>query len=648
MGPSAASNTITFEIDNTPPPSVNDLRLNPADDTGVSGDDVTTDRLPYFIGTTTPGYTVELFINGQSAVYNTAVAGSTQMDANGQPYNFLIRLPSNLNNGETTVYVEVVDLAGNVSGPSNPVTVAITSTEVDYNGGLTSDPALFTRNTTTNELQWLVQTPPGVAGPWFGPGDTLYSSPSGTGSDVPFQGDFDGDGLTDLAYYNLSTATWTIDESSNFSAQGPVTLSMGTPNSSIPVVGYFSPNGGQLTQPPKVGQADELAVMTYSNGQDIWTIDSSTLGNYTVTMAGQAGDIPVPGDYDGVGYDQVAIYRPSTGQFIVLQQNYSSTTGTVTYSTETFNLASFLGNAGLGADLSQLVPVPDQYNNATPAPPSTTPIFGKTEPAVYDPAQGEYLIVLSPKFLLYGLRVPAGRHPGPGRLPGQRLGSGGRLPAQHRSVHRGIPVRAHDDPRHPRPDGRHPPDRPAVLSPAHQQFVERRNVEHRQHRRHRQHRQWRVVEHRQHRQRRVVEYRQYRQWRVVEHRQHRQRRVEHRQHHDNHGHDRDLEYRLRLWVLVFDNPTCPGIQLEARQEGGDEEGASEEAGQEGDGAQEEGDDSHRQEGARRSEGEAQGRDGRQDGSRDRHSHPRGRSGPGRRPRQSAPEQEAPDRLIGNR
>ena len=124
------------------------------------------------------------------------------------------------------------------------MTVAITSTEVDYNGGTASDPALFTRNTATNQLQWLVQTPAGSAPPWFGPSGALYSSPAGTANVVPFQGDFDGDGLTDLAYYNLSTATWTIDESSNYAVQGASTFSMGTPNASIPVVGYFDPTAG--------------------------------------------------------------------------------------------------------------------------------------------------------------------------------------------------------------------------------------------------------------------------------------------------------------------------------------------------------------------------------------------------------------------
>ena len=492
VGPSATSNIITFEIDNTTPAPVTDLRLNPVDDTGISGDDVTTDRTPYFIGTTTPGYTVELFVNGQAAVENTAIAGTTQTDANGKPYNFLIQLPFNLNDGETSVYVEVVDQAGNVSNASNSVGVAITSIESDYNGGPASDPSVFDRNTTTNQIQVIAQTPAGSSPPWFGPSGTPYTPsnvftgvitsgsilvtgipansikalvpgqnitgtgiPAGTtiltvngtsssitlsakatasgsatltstdpaNEEVPFQGDFDGDGLTDLAFYNLSTATWTIDESSNYAVQGPETFTLGTPNLSIPVVGYFSPNGGQLTQQPLTAQSEEVAVMTYANGQDVWTIASSTQGTYTVSMPGQAGDIPVPGDYDGVGYDQLAVYRPATSsnpaEFIVLQQNYSSSTGTVTYSTETFNIGQYLAQFGLAADASKLVPVPDQYNNATPVPPSTTPIFGKTEAAVYDPVQAEYLI-LGPG----GAYTVSGFLPGDIPAPADYLGIG--------------------------------------------------------------------------------------------------------------------------------------------------------------------------------------------------------------------------------
>ena len=72
---------------------------------------------------------------------------------------------------------------------------------------------------------------------------------------------------------------------------------------------------------------DEMAVFTIVNGQGVWSI-ASGITPRTVTF-GQAGDIPEPGNYDGLGYDQIAVYRPSTGQFLVLEPN-----GT----TETLNL----------------------------------------------------------------------------------------------------------------------------------------------------------------------------------------------------------------------------------------------------------------------------------------------------------------------
>ena len=62
----------SFQINNTMPAAVTDFRLNPASDTGIVGDNVTTDRTPMFIGTTAPGNTVELFVNGQPAVQSTA------------------------------------------------------------------------------------------------------------------------------------------------------------------------------------------------------------------------------------------------------------------------------------------------------------------------------------------------------------------------------------------------------------------------------------------------------------------------------------------------------------------------------------------------------------------------------------------------
>ena len=69
------------------------------------------------------------------------------------------------------------------------------------------------------------------------------------------------------------------------------------------------------------------AVFTIVNGQGVWKIANGQ----TVTF-GQTGDIPVPGDYTGVGYDELAVYRPSTGQFLVLVPGAGGTTTTETIS----------------------------------------------------------------------------------------------------------------------------------------------------------------------------------------------------------------------------------------------------------------------------------------------------------------------------
>ena len=461
-----ASNTIGKSGFSTPPTTFTiivglpnppkNFRLDPIADTGIKGDNITADRTPDYIGTTTAGATVKLF---ESSGTNYA---TTTADANG---NFSVQLPFALTNGTISLYVEATDLAGNLSAPSNLLTVTIVSVASDYNGDGVSDPALFSRNTATNQLQWLVKStvlPPATSAPppWFvmpivfagtlksgstsvtginntaalvagqvvtgtgiPSGATILSvngttsitlsanatasgfqtlSASTPANVVPFQGDFDGDGKTDLAYYQLSTATWYMYDSRS---QTTSSFALGTPTSSIPVVGYFDVNA-----------PEEVAVYTVVNGQGVWSIASAITGLHTVTLPFpvQATDIPVPGNYDGVGHDELAIYRRTTGQYLV------DDNGT----TETINIPGI----GVGTpDLSSLVPVPGNYDPHlnTAVPPAW---IENTEAGVYDPNTGVYTI-LGPSG---AYTVSSGFQKGDIPAPADYLGNGATQPVVFR------------------------------------------------------------------------------------------------------------------------------------------------------------------------------------------------------------------------
>ncbi|MDR3638959.1 MAG: proprotein convertase P-domain-containing protein [Isosphaeraceae bacterium] len=355
---SSLSPFVIFTVKISGPTSNTFKGLSTATDTGVVGDNVTTLRNPVFVGTTDPGSLVNL-INASTGV----VLATVTADTSG---NYALQLPQGLSNGTISLETQAYDVANNFGQPSPPIQVTITSTAGQYSADVLADPtnpnspyvseanlALFQRTSAT-QITWLINkgvtTASGVA---FGQGAL----------DVPFTGDFNGDGIADLAYYEPSDSTWTIELSQGTTvASGNIkTIHLNANANAIPIVGDFDGDG-----------VTDVGVYEPGTGSSpsTWIIDESTGGLQTFTF-GQAGDQPVPGNYDGTGKDELAVYRPSTGQFLIAGAGGTANPTIV----------------AIGAPNE--VPVPGNYDNQYYF---NNHVAERTDVAVYNPSTGAYTI----------------------------------------------------------------------------------------------------------------------------------------------------------------------------------------------------------------------------------------------------------------
>ena len=117
--------------------------------------------------------------------------------------------------------------------------------------------------------------------------------------------DYNGDGLDDLGSYDSRTGKWTVVTSGATSPTAKTTTLVDAKfgkKDDIAAPGDYDGDG-----------IADLAYFREKTGE--YRIKQAT-GSLKIAKFGEKRDIPVPGDYDGDGKTDAALYRPSTGEWI--------------------------------------------------------------------------------------------------------------------------------------------------------------------------------------------------------------------------------------------------------------------------------------------------------------------------------------------
>ena len=127
---------------------------------------------------------------------------------------------------------------------------------------------------------------------------------------TPF--DFNGDGKADFSTWrkttgSLTAGSWVIR---NSQTGQNTTAQLGAGGNQIAPGDYDGD-----------GKTDK-AIWNPSNG--VWTIQYSSTGNTATQTFGQKGDAITPGDYDGDGKTDIAVWRPSTGYWYISKSSDNS------------------------------------------------------------------------------------------------------------------------------------------------------------------------------------------------------------------------------------------------------------------------------------------------------------------------------------
>jgi uncharacterized protein YhfF len=155
----------------------------------------------------------------------------------------------------------------------------------------------------------------------------------GIPTDRPVAGDWNGDGIDEIGMWRPSTGRFYLDiDGSRTWTRGVdvITASFGVPTD-LPVAGDWNGDG-----------VDEIGVWRPSTGRFYLDQDGSrtwTAGVDVITASfGVPTDLPVVGDWNGDGVDEIGVWRPSTGRFYLDQDGSRTWTAGVDVITASFGV----------------------------------------------------------------------------------------------------------------------------------------------------------------------------------------------------------------------------------------------------------------------------------------------------------------------
>ncbi|HEY7744748.1 MAG TPA: multicopper oxidase domain-containing protein [Desulfuromonadales bacterium] len=171
------------------------------------------------------------------------------------------------------------------------------------------------RSVTASFLQVLSRAGAFRQGVWFlddgngqwDPGvDTLIAN-FGAPDDLPVSGDMNGDGISEIGAFRPGTGQWffDLDQSGSWSGCGPdLCLTQFGAATDLPITGDMDGDG-----------ISEIGVFRPGTGQWFFDLDHSGTWNgcgiadLCLAQFGATGDLPVTGDWDGDGRDEVGTFR---------------------------------------------------------------------------------------------------------------------------------------------------------------------------------------------------------------------------------------------------------------------------------------------------------------------------------------------------